>query len=121
MIDVSDGLGLDLHRLADASGVGFRLDEVPAAVGATLDEALGGGEDYELLLAVSATDADGLVSAFEAGRAAPPGPCRDGDGRPGVAALRRRTARTAGLAAPVGLGCAPGNSQQIRLIKPIRL
>jgi len=65
MIDVSDGLGLDLHRLADASGVGFRLDEVPAAVGATLDEALGGGEDYELLLAVSATDADGLVSAFE--------------------------------------------------------
>ncbi len=65
MIDVSDGLGLDLHRLADASGVGFRLDEVPAAVGATLDEALGGGEDYELLLAVSATDADGLVSSFE--------------------------------------------------------
>ena len=65
MIDVSDGLGLDLHRLADASGVGFRLDEVPAAVGATLDEALGGGEDYELLLSVGAADADGLVSAFE--------------------------------------------------------
>jgi thiamine-monophosphate kinase len=65
MIDVSDGLSLDLHRLADASGVGFRLDEVPAAVGATLDEALGGGEDYELLLAVSGPEADGLVDAFE--------------------------------------------------------
>jgi thiamine-monophosphate kinase len=65
MIDVSDGLALDLHRLADASGVGFRLDEVPAAAGATLDEALGGGEDYELLLAVVAEEEDGLVSAFE--------------------------------------------------------
>jgi thiamine-monophosphate kinase len=65
MIDVSDGLSLDLHRLADASGVGFRLDEVPAAEGATLDEALGGGEDYELLLAVSGTDAEGLIGAFE--------------------------------------------------------
>ena len=65
MIDVSDGLSLDLHRLADASGVGFRLDEVPAADGATLDEALGGGEDYELLLAVSGPEADGLINAFE--------------------------------------------------------
>ncbi len=51
MIDVSDGLALDLHRLADASGVGFVLDEVPVASGATEDEALGGGEDYELLIA----------------------------------------------------------------------
>ena len=50
MIDVSDGLALDLHRLADSSGVGFRLDSVPVADGATLEEALGGGEDYELLM-----------------------------------------------------------------------
>jgi thiamine-monophosphate kinase len=64
MIDVSDGLALDLHRLADASEVGFRLDEVPAAEGATLEEALGGGEDYELLIAIGAADADGLVDAF---------------------------------------------------------
>ncbi len=52
MIDVSDGLALDLHRLADASGVGFALDAVPVAEGATLEEALGGGEDYELIVAV---------------------------------------------------------------------
>ena len=67
MIDVSDGLSLDLHRLADASGVGFRLDEVPAAEGATLDEALGGGEDYELLLSRAAAACRGSSSsAFEA-------------------------------------------------------
>jgi thiamine-monophosphate kinase len=65
MIDVSDGLALDLHRLADASDVGFRLDEVPVADGATLEEALGGGEDYELLIAISRTDADALTDRFE--------------------------------------------------------
>ncbi|MCU1491385.1 MAG: thiamine-monophosphate kinase, partial [Acidimicrobiaceae bacterium] len=53
MIDVSDGLGLDLDRLARASGVGIRLGEVPIAPGATESEALGGGEDYELAFAVS--------------------------------------------------------------------
>ena len=54
MIDVSDGLALDLSRLARASGVGARLsmDDVPVAEGATIDDALGGGEDYELLAAV---------------------------------------------------------------------
>jgi thiamine-monophosphate kinase len=50
MIDVSDGLALDLHRLADASEIGFTLDGVPVAEGATLEEALGGGEDYELVI-----------------------------------------------------------------------
>lgn len=50
MMDLSDGLGLDLHRLADASGVGFVLDAVPVAAGATEEEAISGGEDYELLI-----------------------------------------------------------------------
>ena len=68
MIDVSDGLALDLHRLADASGVGFRLDAVPVADGATEDEALGGGEDYELLIAVHEESARALGDEFvEAG------------------------------------------------------
>ena len=53
MMDLSDGLGLDLHRLADASNVGFELSDVPVADGATLDEAIGGGEDYELLIATN--------------------------------------------------------------------
>jgi thiamine-monophosphate kinase len=51
MIDVSDGLLLDLARLADASAVGFALEEVPVCPGATLDDALGGGDDYELVMA----------------------------------------------------------------------
>jgi thiamine-monophosphate kinase len=66
MIDVSDGLALDLHRLADASGIGFELAEVPVDTDATLDEALGGGEDYELLMAVDPGAADDLVRAFDA-------------------------------------------------------
>jgi thiamine-monophosphate kinase len=64
MIDVSDGLALDLHRMADASGVGFRLDSVPVAPGATEDEALGGGEDYELLVAVAEEAAGAMCDAF---------------------------------------------------------
>jgi thiamine-monophosphate kinase len=55
-IDVSDGLGLDLHRLATASGVGFRLHHLPVDPAATADEAVGGGEDYELILATSRPD-----------------------------------------------------------------
>ncbi len=66
MIDVSDGLALDLHRLADASGVGFRLDDVPVADGATLDEALGGGEDYELVFTLSPSALDELSTSFAA-------------------------------------------------------
>jgi thiamine-monophosphate kinase len=53
MIDLSDGIGLDLHRLADASGVGFALDSIPVAEGATEEEAISGGEDYELLIATN--------------------------------------------------------------------
>ena len=53
MMDLSDGLGLDLHRLATASRVGFVLTNIPVADGATEDEALGGGEDYELVMTTS--------------------------------------------------------------------
>jgi thiamine-monophosphate kinase len=51
MIDVSDGLTRDLVRMCEASDVGVRLDlgKVPAHPAAAEGEALGGGEDYELL------------------------------------------------------------------------
>lgn len=65
MIDVSDGLALDLHRLADASGVGFSLEDVPVAAGATFEEALGGGEDYELVLAVAEEGVDSFEALFD--------------------------------------------------------
>jgi len=64
MIDVSDGLAIDAGRLAGASGVGLALDAVPVAAGATDAEALGGGEDYELVVATG--DPDGLLVAFAA-------------------------------------------------------
>ncbi len=48
-MDVSDGLSLDLHRLCVASRVAARLDRVPVARGSSVDRALNGGEDYELL------------------------------------------------------------------------
>ncbi len=48
-MDISDGLALDLHRLCRESGVAAELDEVPLLEGATLDQALHDGEDYELL------------------------------------------------------------------------
>jgi len=51
-MDMSDGLALDLHRLALASGVAAELDSIPLLKGATLEEALHDGEDYELLYTV---------------------------------------------------------------------
>jgi thiamine-monophosphate kinase len=72
LIDVSDGLALDLHRLADASEVGFVLDAVPIAEGATLAEALGGGEDYELLVVMGPADVDGYRERCAAAGMRPP-------------------------------------------------
>jgi len=48
-MDLSDCLSIDLYRMCEASGVSARLDHVPVATGATLEHALHGGEDYELL------------------------------------------------------------------------
>jgi thiamine-monophosphate kinase len=48
-IDLSDGLSLDLHRLAKASRVAAELDRVPMVRGVSVERALHGGEDYELL------------------------------------------------------------------------
>lgn len=52
MMDVSDGLAKDLPRLAAASACGVDLDhgQVPLTPGCTVAQALGDGEDFELLL-----------------------------------------------------------------------
>ncbi|MEP6476003.1 MAG: thiamine-phosphate kinase [Actinomycetota bacterium] len=69
MMDVSDGLGKDLIRLASASAVGasIRLRDVPVAEGATRDDAMGGGEDYELLVTLPSEDAFVAAAAELAG------------------------------------------------------
>lgn len=55
MIDLSDGLGSDLPRLAHASKTGFTIDEddIPLGRGCSVKQAISDGEDYELLFALS--------------------------------------------------------------------
>ena len=48
-MDISDGLALDLHRLCLASGVSAEVESIPLLEGATVEQALHDGEDYELL------------------------------------------------------------------------
>lgn len=71
-IDVSDGLVADVRHLAEASGVGVALEPVPVAPGATVDEALSGGEDYQLVVATDRPDE--LLAAFAAAGLATPVP-----------------------------------------------
>jgi thiamine-monophosphate kinase len=81
MIDVSDGLSLDLWRVCEASAVGAVLDErelqmvvsedakqAAAADGrAPLDHALSDGEDFELLVVASGEIADPKVPLHPVG------------------------------------------------------
>jgi thiamine-monophosphate kinase len=62
MMDLSDGLGSDLPRLARASKIGFdiELEKLPLARGASINDAISEGEDYELLFAVSPHDSNRL-------------------------------------------------------------
>ena len=50
-IDISDGLSVDLQHLCEESGVRAEVDAalLPLGAGATLEDALHGGDDYELL------------------------------------------------------------------------
>ncbi len=55
MMDLSDGLGADLPRMAEVSKLHFEIDsaKIPRTSGATLRAAWNDGEDYELLFAVA--------------------------------------------------------------------
>jgi thiamine-monophosphate kinase len=55
-IDVSDGLVADLRHLAAASAVGITLDvaRIPCMVGVSPADALGSGEEYEVVVAAPA-------------------------------------------------------------------
>jgi len=66
MMDLSDGLGADLPRLAKASKLGFKIDreKLPRAPGAKIDNAISDGEDYELLFAISRRDRERLERAW---------------------------------------------------------
>lgn len=83
MMDLSDGLSMDLARLCEASKVGARVyaDCLPTTedlhiAAARIDAdpvaiAAGGGEDYELLIACDAADAEAVIGAIRsAGSAA---------------------------------------------------
>ncbi|MDG1894969.1 MAG: thiamine-phosphate kinase [Fuerstiella sp.] len=71
MMDISDGLAIDLHRMMDASGTGADVlaDAVPVHADAVSDDrnsslthALSDGEDFELLVAISRDDFQRLNS-----------------------------------------------------------
>lgn len=67
MMDLSDGLGADLPRLATASQCAYLLDldALPRARGVTAEQAVGDGEDYELLFALSPRSAPRLEGAWK--------------------------------------------------------
>ncbi len=74
MMDVSDGLGLDLSRVAKRSGVGIQLElnQVPvhgdaerlarSSQTSALEHALSDGEDHELIAFASEADAQAILA-----------------------------------------------------------
>lgn len=68
MMDLSDGLAKDLPRLVAASGCGFQLEResLPVTSGSTLAQALGDGEDFELLFACEEAQVSALLAAWTA-------------------------------------------------------
>ena len=64
MMDISDGLGADLPRLAAASGTAFVIDPalLPCTPGCSPEQAWGDGEDYELLFTAGQDQVAGLMA-----------------------------------------------------------
>jgi len=68
MIDVSDGIAMDMGRICRESGTGCRLKEeaIPLSRGLSLEDAMHYGESFELLFTMS-PDAAGRLTAGEGG------------------------------------------------------
>jgi thiamine-monophosphate kinase len=66
MMDLSDGLGADLPRLARASKVGSEIEPktLPLNPGCSIRQAISDGEDYELLFTISPKDSRLLPSRW---------------------------------------------------------
>ncbi len=96
MIDVSDGLAIDLSHILDASGVGCRvdLDALPIDPAVrdldvdAIDLAITGGEDFELLFTTS-----NVEDAARRARFTPIGVITEGDARIGDRPLNEWTER----------------------------
>jgi len=82
-MDLSDGLSLDLHRLCVESGLSAAMVAPPVFPGASLEQALHGGEDYELLFTAGARAQ--VPGSFEGLRLTRIGTMRKG--RPGAVFL----------------------------------
>ncbi len=67
MMDLSDGLGADLPRLARASKTGFDIlpESLPLNPGCLPENALNDGEDFELLFAIGSRKSAALESAWK--------------------------------------------------------
>jgi thiamine-monophosphate kinase len=82
-MDLSDGLSLDLRRLCLESGLSAAVVAPPIFPGASLEQALHGGEDYELLFTAGARTR--VPASFEGLRLTQIGTMRKG--RPGAVFL----------------------------------
>lgn len=73
MLDLSDGLAGDAAHLAAASGVAVIVEtaSIPLQTGASLEQGMSGGEDYELCFAARRGSVEPHVAEFQARFAVP--------------------------------------------------
>jgi thiamine-monophosphate kinase len=83
-MDLTDGLALDLHRMCIASRVAAELDRVPVVRGSSVEQAMHGGEDYELLFTAPPKAAPTPKGMYRIGTIVqgPPGEIRWISGKP---------------------------------------